>query len=263
MIPESEKEIRALFDELKEKYGRDCFGQGYLFRIISNDEIADTSLMTSDEKINGINNKQRTYVPYDKGDKDGNRYYLETPYYIDWSFDNVKWLKDNAGKKERGSSRYQNPQFYFKEGFCYSDIKTFYIRSRLKGVSVHDVKSMSLFPLNEKVPAFYLVSVLNSKLAAILVYNFLNNTPSFQINDCRSFPIVVPSNNQLESVKELFDKCVEIKKSYFNGKESKMASDEKIEMIQKKLDVLICNIYGFNDSEIEVINQYRAEEKNI
>ncbi|MGB9756124.1 MAG: Eco57I restriction-modification methylase domain-containing protein, partial [Desulfurella sp.] len=33
----SEKEIRQLFDSLKEKYGRDIFGQGWLYRIVSPD----------------------------------------------------------------------------------------------------------------------------------------------------------------------------------------------------------------------------------
>ncbi|GIV34362.1 MAG: hypothetical protein KatS3mg031_1897 [Chitinophagales bacterium] len=37
----NEKEIHQLFDDLKEQYGRDVFGQGWLYRIVSPDEIAD------------------------------------------------------------------------------------------------------------------------------------------------------------------------------------------------------------------------------
>ncbi|GIW21173.1 MAG: hypothetical protein KatS3mg068_0180 [Candidatus Sericytochromatia bacterium] len=92
------KQIRNLFDTLKEKYGRDIFGQGWLYRIVSQNEIANVDELTEEEKTNGIKGN-KTFVPYDKGDKDGNRWYAPTPYYIDWSFDNVQFLKKNSGKK--------------------------------------------------------------------------------------------------------------------------------------------------------------------
>ncbi len=85
----NEQAIRQLFDNLKEKYGRDIFGQGWLYRIVSKEEIADVDALSEDEKLNGIKGT-RTFVPYDKGDKDGNRWYAPTPYYIDWSRENVK-----------------------------------------------------------------------------------------------------------------------------------------------------------------------------
>ncbi|MRM85135.1 hypothetical protein LEQ04_10895 [Riemerella anatipestifer] len=37
----SEFAIAELFDNLKEKYGRDIFGQGYIYRLVEEDEIAD------------------------------------------------------------------------------------------------------------------------------------------------------------------------------------------------------------------------------
>lgn len=45
-----EKSIAELFDNLKEKYGRDIFGQGYLYKIIDDSEIADVSTLSDDEK---------------------------------------------------------------------------------------------------------------------------------------------------------------------------------------------------------------------
>lgn len=84
----SEQEVRELFDSLKEKYGRDVFGQGFLYRIVSDDEIADVESLSQSQKANGIDST-RCFVPYDKGDKDGNRWFLPTPYYIAWSKENV------------------------------------------------------------------------------------------------------------------------------------------------------------------------------
>lgn len=48
----SEKELRKLFDTFKEMYGRDIFGQGFLYRIISSDEIKNVREMTEDEQQN-------------------------------------------------------------------------------------------------------------------------------------------------------------------------------------------------------------------
>ena len=113
-----EVKIAELFDSLKEKYGRDIFGQGYIYRIIEDSEIANVDELTEDEKENGIDTSKKYHVSYDKGDKDGNRWYLETPFAIAWSKDNVRFLKTNSGKKGEGMPVVRNSQFYFREGFC-------------------------------------------------------------------------------------------------------------------------------------------------
>ncbi|SUB93708.1 Modification methylase VspI [Porphyromonas macacae] len=94
----SEHEIADLFDSIKEQYGRDIFGQGYIYKIIEDDELANVEELTDDEKENGIDTSKKFYVPYDKGDKDGNRWYLETPFAIAWSKENVHFLKTTQKK---------------------------------------------------------------------------------------------------------------------------------------------------------------------
>ena len=97
----SELEIAKLFDLLKEKYGRDVFGQGFIYRLIDDAEIADVDSLSDDEKADGIDTSKAYYVPYDKGDKDGNRWFLETPFAIAWSKENVHYFKTNSGKNLR------------------------------------------------------------------------------------------------------------------------------------------------------------------
>ena len=58
--------------------------------------IANVDSLTDDEKENGIETTKPNYVPYDKGDKDGKRWYLETPFAIAWSKENVRFLKTNS-----------------------------------------------------------------------------------------------------------------------------------------------------------------------
>lgn len=240
----SEKEIAKTFDELKEKFGRDIFGQGYIYKLIDDSEIADVDKLTDDEKSNGISTKKNYYVPYDKGDKDGNRWYLETPFAIAWSKENVQFLKTNSGKKGEGMPVVRNPQFYFREGFCWSDINTHYLKCRLKGRSVNDVKSMSLYGITEKVPEFFIISLINSKFMSGYVDDFVNNTQTFQINDARQLPVIIPSKQQLKSFKELFDQAYSTKKKQFQNKITSAEAEKELFNIQQKLDKMVYELYA-------------------
>ncbi len=231
----NEKEIDRIFDYLKGKYGRDIFGQGYIYRIIEDEELADISSLTTDEKENGIEENKKYYVPYDKGDKDGNRWYLETPFAIAWSKSNVRFLKTDP------KARYQGYQFFFNEGFCWSDINTTFLKCRLKNKSINDVKSMSLYGLSNMVPEKYIISLINSSFISFYVDSFVNNTQTFQINDARQLPIVIPSAEQLSKILSIFEDAVLLKKEEFdNG----ITNTAKLNILQEKLDNLVLNIYG-------------------
>ena len=51
-------------------------------------------------------------------------------------------------------ARYQGYTFYFREGFCWIDVNSTYLKARLKGNGVFDVLSMSLFSMNQ-IPDWY------------------------------------------------------------------------------------------------------------
>lgn len=236
----TEQEIRQIFDEAKEQFGRDIFGQGFLYRIVSNDEIANVSDLMDDEKANGIDS-QKCFVPYDKGDKDGNRWYLPTPYYIAWNRENVKKLQTDS------RARWQGYNFYFKEGFCWIDVNSTYLKCRLKQSSVNDVLSMSMYANNfsEK----YLVCIINSTFMSKYVDTFINNTSHFQINDARQIPIIIPTKEQLQAFENLFDKAFASQKEKF---EKGIDNTQALLDIQKDLDTLVYNLY-FTDEEIQII----------
>lgn len=207
----TEKIIAETFDRIKEVFGRDIFGQGYIFRLIDDEEIADVDSLTEDEKENGISTDKPYYVPYDKGDKDGNRWYLETPFAIAWSKENVRFFKTNSGKKGEGMPVVRNPQFYFKEGLCWSDINTTFLKCRKKQKSINDVKSMSLFEMTVKVPEAFIICIINSTFMSHYVDDFVNNTQTFQINDARQLPFVIPDKAILSEFTEICKRAIEIK----------------------------------------------------
>jgi hypothetical protein len=238
----SEKEIRKLFDGLKEKYGRDIFGQGWLYKIVSKDEIADVDSLSDDEKLNGIDG-DKTFVPYDKGDKEGNRWWAPTPYYIDWSRENVRFLKENSGKKGEGMPVVRNQQFYFKEGFCWKDIGMDTLKVKLKEKTINDVKSMSLYPTDKRYTK-YLIAVLNSTFLSHYQFNFINNTVSIQINDIRQLPIIIPTDSELKEFEDIFNRAVNIQKKKFSGLISEKEAEKELDKIQRELDEKVLKLYG-------------------
>lgn len=228
----TEKQIAETFDKIKETFGRDIFGQGYIYKLIDNEEIADVDSLTEDEKANGIDTSKPYYVPYDKGDKDGNRWYLETPFAIAWSKENVQFLKTDP------KARYQGYSFFFKEGLCWSDINTTFLKCRKKQKSINDVKSMSLFGMSEKVPESFIISIINSTFMSHYVDDFVNNTQTFQINDARQLPFIVPDKDILVELSEICEQAIAIKKD--------TNSEAALQKLQTHLDSTTMALYGLS-----------------
>ena len=130
----------------------------------------------------------------------------------------------------------RNPQYYFREGFCYSDINTTFLKCRIKLKTINDVKSMSLYSLTDRVPAFYFVCLINSNFISFYVDEFVNNTQTFQINDARQLPIIIPDKTILGRFEQLFKEAIQIKK----GKLKEIALDN----IQQEIDILVNELYS-------------------
>lgn len=229
----TEQEIADTFDSIKEHFGRDVFGQGYIYKLIDDCEIADVDSLTEDEKQNGIDTSKPYYVPYDKGDKDGNRWYLETPFAIAWSKENVHFLKTDP------KARYQGYSFFFKEGFCWTDINSTFLKARLKSKGVFDVVSMSLFT-QTSLPDWFYVCLINTNLMSFYVDNFINNTSHFQINDARQTPIVIPTLEQMDDFESIYNRA-------YNAQTNDYISETErytiLQSVQRELDNAVMKLY--------------------
>jgi hypothetical protein len=238
----SEKEIALLFDNLKEKYGRDIFGQGYLYKLVEDNEVADVEKLTADEKANGISTSKKYYVPYDKGDKDGNRWYLDTPHAIAWSKENVQFLKTDQ------NARYQGYMYFFREGFCWTNVlnpQARLLKAKLKKKTVNDVGSMSLFSIIDSLPNYYFVTLINSELLFDYYREFINCSVNIQINDIRQLPIMIPTKEQLEICNNLFLNAFEVKKDVFGSIISESDAEEKLIKIEQKIEDFVEKLYNF------------------
>lgn len=131
-------------------------------------------------------------------------------------------------------ARYQGYTFYFREGLCWSDINTTFLKCRIKQKSIHDVKSMSVFGVCNKVPENYILCVINSTLISYYVDTFINNTQTFQINDARQLPIIVPTVEQLSFCDTLAKDAI-----------AQKLKGEIPQSVQEKLDDFIkCQVFG-------------------
>lgn len=205
--------------------------------------------MSDDEKLNGIDSP-KCFVPYDKGDKDGNRWYLPTSYYIAWSKENVAFLKTNSGKKGEGMPVVRNPQFYFKEGFCWNNVlqpkneEGMFIKCRIKEQSVNDVASMSLYTQFDSISNAYIVAILNSKFMYEYLKVLINASVNLQINDFRQMPIVIPTNKELKDFEDLFNQVCKIQQDKFSKLISEQEARCKLEALQQELDLKVLRLYG-------------------
>lgn len=130
----------------------------------------------------------------------------------------------------------------YREGFCWIDVNSTYLKARLKGNGVFDVLSMTLFTMTQ-IPDWYYVSIINSELISLYVDNFINNTSHFQINDARQLPIVVPSEDVLTSCKAIVDNAIAVKKRLFKGEISPETADHLLTELQLRLDGNIIDLY--------------------
>ena len=78
---------------------------------------------------------------------------------------------------------------------------------------------MSLISCYDYLPNYFFVALLNSNVIFDYYREFINCTVNIQINDLRQIPIIIPSEEELASIKNLFDKIyLEKKESFLNSR---------------------------------------------
>lgn len=135
----------------------------------------------------------------------------------------------------------RNPQFYFKEGFCWNNVLNplaRLLKVKMKSASVNDVGSMSLSSLLSTVPNYYIITLLNSNLLFDYYREYLNCTVNIQINDIRQMPIFIPSREDLGQIHELFLKAYAIKK---NSNDEQLS---ELRQVETAMDKLVGTLYG-------------------
>lgn len=144
----------------------------------------------------------------------------------------VRFLKTDP------KARFQGYKFYFREGLCWSDINTTFLKCRKKQSSINDVKSMSLFGMTDMVPEDYIIALINSTLFSYYVDTFVNNTQTFQINDARQLPILIPTTTLVDIAHRIVKQAIAIKRN------DTCAENTQLSSLQNMVDSWVMGIYN-------------------
>ncbi len=195
----------------------------------------------------------RYIAPYDKGGEGDTssgwlpNYYVPTNYFIDWSQLSVNELKTLTSDKQNGkiASRIQNKKYYYFGGLTWSDAGQYSPTIRLSGDGVFDVKGSkivtNLFDIN------FLNGILTSKFIRFWIKSVNNHTISTQVDDFRILCIPIDINDQIiVKVKNI------IEKQKKNPRYNYFANE------QKEIDLLVYELYGLNDDDINEVETWFA-----
>jgi hypothetical protein len=184
------------------------------------EEIAN---LTDEEKRCGVNPHDyggRRFLPYDKGSESDSEegwlpnYHVPTRYFIDWSEEAVRRLltatvadvkrrKGEAhriapGDERRVASRFQNSEYYFREGLTFSPTGFYAPTYRLISSAPFDKEGSGVFSTCAR-PAF-LLGILCSLLSRYLNKQFVNHTVHAMQGDISELPIANPACASAEAL---------------------------------------------------------------
>lgn len=174
--------------------------------------------------LNGIAGKKH-WVPIVKG---GNkRFYKSSEWFMDWSEAAIHDYKVVNKKK----ARFQNSQFYFKQGIAVPMVSSSAITGSLIEFRLFDQSIVGIFPKSEQQHfLMYLLGFFNSKVCNILIRT-INASTNNSSNYIKKLPIIMPPNNELELVSTM------VKSLYEKSKFSEVTESDLHELDSKYFEI--------------------------
>ncbi len=137
-------------------------------------------------------------VPIMKG---GNsKYFKPNLWFMDWSVGAVRYYRSNC------KSRFQNPQFYFKQGVGVPMVSSTSVTAALIDNRLFDQSIVGVFP-NESEMLFYLLAFFNSPTCNKLIRT-INPSANNSANYIKKIPFIFPNDVVLQKVNHLVKKIL-------------------------------------------------------
>ena len=202
--------------------------------------------LTENEKVNGIRvldpSSDRYFVPFDKGGEQDtaggelNNFWKPVDYWIDWSEEAVRTLKERnnwpAGKSKK--PRFQNSQYYFQKGIICTVTGLYAPNYYLSFGGIFGHKANLILPFDKKLTNFLLV-LLSSHLIRYLAKAFICNTVDFSTDYFKDIPIVIPTKAQLQKAEQICASIIQIKKKNYGKRGLTSQTDRLVEPFVNKL----------------------------
>jgi len=220
------------------KKNLNLFGKFFIYKTIDTKDVRAFSDLTLSEKISGGN--LNLWVYYNRGNSDGNKWFVPYSECINWSKEYVKELKEGVIT----NSRWQGSKYYSVTGFGWVDYFTDSIKAFFVEEGIYSKNIVKLHSINPLITDKLVVALLNSKFISYYVKNFITSTHTLQINDGRLIPIKVPQISELKKFESLVDAIVEKKK---------LDVDAIVNDFVNQIDKLVYQLYDLTEDEIQII----------
>lgn len=144
--------------------------------------IDDVNKISMDiPKLTGINGEKH-YIPIIKGGFIEPYRMMPDDWLIDWSVEAIYHY--NNDKK----ARFQNSQYYFKQGLAIPMVKSKKMKATLMNNRVFDQSIVGIFPKSEKY-LYYLLALFNSDIGTKLIH-LINPSANNSANYLKKIPIL-------------------------------------------------------------------------
>ncbi len=189
--------------------------RGEIYRVVKSGNIADPYQWDEVKRKKVINEGlkgPKTWVPFKKGDPEGNKWIDAEPIYMNWSENNVEYLK------RAPEARWQGTAFFFTEGITYTLLGNHTsLKAKIQPKCIFDAGASRLTPIYNKISPNCFLAIINSDLFSFIIKKFIKNTAAFEISDLRMAPIIIPNKNQAEYLEILSRKAIEAKEFGFRN----------------------------------------------
>ncbi len=246
-------EFPELADSLKEHFpGEDNwrqvlgFKRGEIYRIVQANLICDVDDLSARQRSQmirkGIKGK-KCWVPYRKGDPEGNKWVSFDPLYICWSEENVEWLSTHSGQSEANMPVLRNRHLYLTDGITWTRIGNHVcMKARIQPKCVFDADSVRLTPITSCVSAHTFLAMLNSDLLSYFCKRFLLNTAKYEIGAVRMLPIVIPTPSQEAALAQLAQRAIAVQTEIL--RDGRTERREELDRIQCEVNTAVEELYG-------------------
>lgn len=152
------------------------------------------------------------WVPFRKGDPEGNRWLDNEPLFIEWSAANVNWLSTVP------EARWQGHRMFLTDGVTYSlHANHVAIKARWQESCIFDASGSRLTPIKSIMSAETFLAVLCSDVFSFMLKRFVKHNQDVEISDLRMMPLVIPTLAQATRLERLAELAMRAKRHGFAG----------------------------------------------
>ena len=174
----------------------------------------------------GIDTLDEVFIPYIKSVSRRRYIGSSDEWYVRWDKAAIEEYHNNR------KARFQNSQFYFKEGIAIPMVKSKSIKATLINNRVFDQSVVGIFPKDNKY-LYYILAMMNSDVVSSLIH-VINPTANNSANYIKDIPFIFPNDSDLATINDYVKSIIER-----GGLDDDIQNDDT----HSKIDSIIDNIY--------------------